>query len=105
MRTSTSQMQLHRVRRDDQKLGRWKYSRILNMDGNFKAEHMRMRHPENDIPIADGTGFVVGTQKYKTYLAATQEEKRVSEIGALSCLALTVSMCNLSKAHATTTKL
>jgi hypothetical protein len=29
------------------------------MDGNFQAEHMRMRKPENDVPLSDGTGFMV----------------------------------------------
>lgn len=39
---------------------------------------MRMRNPENDIPIADGTGFMVGTRRYKDYLGVAQEDKRVS---------------------------
>lgn len=39
---------------------------------------MRMRRPENDIPIADGTGFMVGSARYKEYLARTSEDKRVS---------------------------
>ena len=29
------------------------------MDGNFQAEHMKMRNPENDIPLSEGTGFMV----------------------------------------------
>jgi hypothetical protein len=29
------------------------------MDGNFQAEHMKMRNPENDIPLTEGAGFMV----------------------------------------------
>ena len=29
------------------------------MDGNFQAEHMKMRNPENDVPLSEGTGFMV----------------------------------------------
>lgn len=81
MRTSTFDWTVTLRSRDHSLPDRWKYTRIFNMDGNFKAEHMRMRRPENDIAISDGTGFMVGTERYKTYLAATQEEKRVSLFG------------------------
>ena len=66
---------------------RWKYTRTINLDGNFKAEHMRMRHPDNDIPIADGTGFMVGTRRYKDYLTETAEEKRVRSLLSLATCA------------------
>jgi hypothetical protein len=26
------------------------------MDGNFQAEHMRMKNPENDVPLSDTSG-------------------------------------------------
>ena len=29
------------------------------MDGNFQAEHMKMRNPENDVPLSEGSGFMV----------------------------------------------
>ncbi|KAF8261272.1 hypothetical protein EI94DRAFT_1773466 [Lactarius quietus] len=32
------------------------------MDGNFPAEHMTMRNPENDIPLFKGTGFMLHLQ-------------------------------------------
>jgi hypothetical protein len=29
------------------------------MDRNFQAEHMKMKNPENDVPLSEGTGFMV----------------------------------------------
>ncbi|KAH9011246.1 hypothetical protein EDB84DRAFT_1445273, partial [Lactarius hengduanensis] len=34
------------------------FMRGFMMDGNFQAEHMKMRNPENDIPLSEGTGFM-----------------------------------------------
>ncbi|KAF8262215.1 hypothetical protein EI94DRAFT_1773257 [Lactarius quietus] len=35
------------------------FMRGFMMDGNFQAECMRMRNPENDVPLSDGTGFML----------------------------------------------
>ncbi|KAI0915315.1 hypothetical protein AcV5_003820 [Taiwanofungus camphoratus] len=35
------------------------YTRGFMMDGNFSAEHLKMRRPRNDVEITDGTGFFV----------------------------------------------
>jgi hypothetical protein len=48
------------------------------MDGNFSAEHMAMRSPDNDVPISDGAAFMVSTKNYKAHIASAQEEKQVS---------------------------
>ncbi|KAF8266490.1 hypothetical protein EI94DRAFT_1701677 [Lactarius quietus] len=37
------------------------FMRGFMMDGNFQAEHKRMRNPENDVPLSDGTGFMRST--------------------------------------------
>ena len=34
------------------------------MDGNFQAEHMKMRNPENDVPLSDGAGFMISKKPY-----------------------------------------
>ncbi|KAF8273372.1 hypothetical protein EI94DRAFT_1696667 [Lactarius quietus] len=34
----------------------------------FQAEHMRMRNPENDVPLSDGTGFMVSQMPYELHL-------------------------------------
>jgi hypothetical protein len=50
------------------------------MDGNFQAEHMRMRNPENDVPLSDGTGFMVKKAPYKLHLKSAVERKQVRSI-------------------------
>ncbi|KAH9170154.1 hypothetical protein EDB89DRAFT_1908022 [Lactarius sanguifluus] len=43
------------------------------MDGNFQAEHMKMRNPENNIPLSDGTGFMVSQGAYESHLKSAAE--------------------------------
>ncbi|KIN94587.1 hypothetical protein M404DRAFT_34874 [Pisolithus tinctorius Marx 270] len=49
----------------------WKYTRMLVMDGNFKAEHMHDRRPADQVWLMDGHGFMVTDPDYQTYLKAT----------------------------------
>ena len=50
------------------------------MDGNFQVEHMRMRNPENDVPLLDGTGFMVSKKPYKLHLKSAVQRWQVSSI-------------------------
>jgi hypothetical protein len=50
------------------------------MDGNFQAEHMRMRNPEKDVPLSDGTGFMVSKKPYELHLKSAVEGRQVSSI-------------------------
>ena len=43
------------------------------MDGNFQAEHMKMRNPENDVPLSEGTGFMVSRFPYELHLKSAVE--------------------------------
>ena len=54
------------------------------MDGNFQAEHMKMRNPENDVPLSDGTGFMVIRAPYELHLKSAVERRQVSTIGSIS---------------------
>lgn len=54
--------------------------RTLTLDGNFSAEHMKMRRPLNDVSITDGTGFFVADTRYKRFLQDTIEAKLVSSL-------------------------
>jgi hypothetical protein len=77
------------------KLPTFCFSRDLFMcgfmiDGNFQAEHMRMRNPENDVLLSDGTGFMVSKKPYKLHLKLAVERWQVSSIfnvlaGICSC--------------------
>lgn len=42
-------------------------------DGNFKAENLEMKHPEDDVSLSDGKGFMVTSGPYKTHLASTPD--------------------------------
>ena len=54
------------------------------MDGNFQAEHMKMRNPENDIPLSEGTGFMVSRAPYELHLQSAFERRQVSSISGIS---------------------
>ncbi len=48
------------------------------MDGNFQAEHMKMRNPKNDVPLSDETGFMVSKKSYKSHLKSAAKRQQVS---------------------------
>lgn len=52
------------------------------MDGNFTAQHMNMKKPENDIALSDGLGYMVENGPYQTHIATAAENK---EVGPLTC--------------------
>jgi hypothetical protein len=54
------------------------------MDGNFQAEHMKMRNPENDVPLSEGTGFMVSQKPYESHLKSAAERRQVSPIAGIS---------------------
>ena len=39
------------------------------MDGNFKAEHMKPKNPNEELWLMDGSGYMVTSGMYKQYLA------------------------------------
>ena len=47
------------------------------MDRNFQAEHMKMRNLENDIPLSEGTGFMVSQKPYELHLQSAFERRQV----------------------------
>ena len=54
------------------------------MDGNFQAEHMRMRNPENDVQLSDGAGFMVSKTPYELHLKSAVERQQVGAISRIS---------------------
>jgi hypothetical protein len=60
------------------------FMRGFMMDGNFKAEHMKMRNPENDVPLSDGTGFMVSPKPYELHLKSAVERRQVGFITSIS---------------------
>lgn len=56
----------------------WKYTRTVVMDGNFKAEHLHTRAPEDDVWLMDGRGFMVTRPTYKEFISVTNYPAQVS---------------------------
>jgi len=46
-------------------------------DGNFTADHMKMRCPEDDVNLTHGYGYVVEEGRYKQHLLDAEEFKEV----------------------------
>jgi hypothetical protein len=47
------------------------------VDGNFKADHMKMRQPDGDVALTDGQGYFVEDAPYKQHLETATEIKQV----------------------------
>lgn len=49
------------------------------MDGNFAAEHQRMKNPEEDVWLSDGEGYFVGRKDYQAHLKVGQNTRQVGD--------------------------
>jgi len=63
---------------DWEDLPNWVTRRTITVDGNFKADHIKMRRPDLDIKLSDGLGYMVEEEQYKEYLSVAQEPQFVS---------------------------
>ncbi|KAI6144446.1 hypothetical protein BKA82DRAFT_3983221, partial [Pisolithus tinctorius] len=52
-------------------LDHWRYTCTLVMDGNFKAEHMHDRRPEDQVWLMDGRRYMVTDPEYRAYVKGT----------------------------------
>src|SRR5258708_19436827 len=44
------------------------FMRGFMMDGNFQADHMRMKNPDYTIPLSNGAGFLFTKKPYELHL-------------------------------------
>lgn len=58
-------------------LNRWKFTCRFVFDGNFSAEQLKTKHPENDVHLSDGHGFFVTAVPYNRHLRVATEIKQV----------------------------
>ena len=56
---------------------RWLYTRSIVIDGNFSAEHLKMRQPEGDIALSPGGRYMVEPKRYELHLNTGKEIKQV----------------------------
>lgn len=55
---------------------RWLFRRSIVVDGNFHADHLKMRHPEDDVALADGHAFMVENGPYLDHLSDSTDIKQ-----------------------------
>jgi hypothetical protein len=53
------------------------------MDGNFTADHLKQKRPDDDVWLTDGTGFMVSRAEYMDHLNIAKTYKEVSESDCL----------------------
>ena len=56
---------------------RWLYTRSIVIDGNFSAEHLKMRRPEQDVALSPGGRYMVEPARYEAHLRTGKEVKQV----------------------------
>jgi hypothetical protein len=56
---------------------RWLYTRSIVIDGNFSAEHLKMRWPEEDVALSPGGRYMVEPGRYDSHLKTGKEVKQV----------------------------
>ncbi|KAL6298324.1 hypothetical protein BKA93DRAFT_820443 [Sparassis latifolia] len=71
----------------------WKFKCSFIMDGNFSAEHMKMKHPEEDVALSDGQAFMVGQEDYKAHLAVAMDNALLTLIGITLILVMYDIIC------------
>jgi hypothetical protein len=59
---------------------RWLYTRSIVIDGNFSAEHLKMRQPEEDVALLPGGRYMVEPRRYELHLNTGVEIKQVSAL-------------------------
>ena len=67
----------------------WLTRRTITVDGNFHADHIKMRKPESDVMLTNGQGYMVEAVGYGEYLSVVQEPRLV---GSNSCFSKLVSL-------------
>ena len=58
-------------------ISRWLYTRSIVIDGNFAAEHLKMKQPGQDIALSPGGRYMVEPTRYESHLRTGKEFKQV----------------------------
>jgi hypothetical protein len=73
---------------DWKNLPNWVTRRTITVDGNFHADHIKMRRPDLDVVLTNGQGFMVEDKKYMEYLSVVKEPCLVCKYGHILFLFL-----------------
>lgn len=71
---------------------KWLLRRVLVVDGNFSAENMHARRPEDDVSLTDGEAYMVKDGPYRVHLLESIEDKAVSKPNIPKVYAETLSI-------------
>ena len=69
-------------------LPNWVTHQTITVDGNFHANHIKMRRPELDVALTNGQGFMVEEKCYMDYLSVVKEPRLVCGYGLILALFL-----------------
>jgi len=58
-------------------LPNWVTRRSITVDGNFHADHIKMRRPDMDVMLTNGQGYMVEAVGYEEYINAAKEPRVV----------------------------
>jgi hypothetical protein len=50
------------------------------VDGNFTAQHMKMRKPEDDIALSDDLAYMVANQPYHDHVSKAADNEEACNI-------------------------
>jgi len=67
--------------------------RSFATNGNFKADHIKQKNDDDDVPLTNGEGFMTNAEWYKTHLANAMEIKQVSDYNPYPEAASTATHC------------
>lgn len=54
------------------------------IDGNFTADHLKMKRPENDIALSPGGRYMVEPTRYEAHLESAVDCREVSSLQTTS---------------------
>lgn len=52
------------------------------LDGNFTAQHMKMKRLEDDVALSDGLGYMVNDKCYQSHIRSAADNKDVCHLNA-----------------------
>jgi hypothetical protein len=79
---------------DWKNLPNWITRRTITVDGNFHADHIKMRRPDQDVWLSDGQGYMVDDGLYGEYLSVAKEARFVRKLTPLSFVSKLIYLTN-----------
>src|SRR5277367_6631213 len=75
--TKTSRPAIYGIHATELTNSRWLFRRSLVVDGNFAAEHLKMRSTDKDVRLANEEGYIVNDVDYQRHLSEGFEIREV----------------------------